>query len=402
MSSNLSTVEILNKLISFPTVSSNSNLEIVFFIRDYLLSYGINSEILYNEHRNKASLFASLGPLDKSGYILSAHTDVVPTENQQWSSNPFSMIQKENRLYGRGTADMKGFIACVLSAIPFFISKKLHFPLYLSFSYDEEIGCVGIRPMLKTVINKIKKPILCIIGEPTEMNPVLGHKGKIAVHCDVNGLECHSAYPTSGVNAIEYASRLIVFIENLSINIKNKTYLYNYSFEPPFTTIQTGIIHGGFALNIVPGKCEFDFEIRYLPTFNYNTFLDKINTYAKIDLLYDMKKSNPAAEISISIVNMYPGLSTSIDSEAARISAWLTQSDSFRTVPFGTEGGLFSEAGIPTIICGPGSMSQGHKPDEYITFEQLYECNKFLKRLQLLIQNQPLNSIADFLEEAKN
>ncbi|UMZ09550.1 acetylornithine deacetylase [Pseudomonas sp. MPFS] len=372
--------ELLARLVGFATVSRDSNLELIAFIRDYLAGLGVDSELIYNPERTKANLFASIGPDDRGGIVLSGHTDVVPVDGQAWTVEPFVLSEREGRLYGRGTADMKGFIAAVLAAVPTLLRRPLRLPVHLAFSYDEEVGCLGVRPMLARLQARPHRPLLCLIGEPTELRPVLGHKGKLAMRCQVRGAACHSAYAPQGVNAIEYAARLIGKLGEISTRLAQPQH-HDRRFDPPFTTLQTGIIRGGRALNIVPQDCQFDFEVRTLPGFDPQQVVDELQDYAQQQLLPGMRAVQADTAIDLQPLSAYPGLATAPDSEAAELLALLSGSREFGTVAFGTEGGLFHEAGIPTVVCGPGSMDQGHKPDEFISLEQLAACDALLLRL---------------------
>lgn len=382
----MSSRELLERLIGFATVSRDSNLELIAFIRDYLEELGVQSELFYNPERTKANLFATIGPLDRGGVVLSGHTDVVPVDGQAWTMDPFRLTEQNGRLYGRGTADMKGFIASVLAAVPIFLDRPLKAPVHLAFSYDEEVGCLGVRPMLAELAKRTHKPSLCLIGEPTELKPVLGHKGKLAMRCHVKGAACHSAYAPYGVNAIQYAARLIGKLEEIGSELSQPEH-HDERFDPPFSTVQTGVIKGGRALNIVPAECEFDFEVRALPGFDARQVSDKLHAYAEDELLPRMRSVQNDTGIRLQSLSAYPGLATSPDSEAAHLLALLSGSNDFGTVAFGTEGGLFNEAGIPTVVCGPGSMDQGHKPDEFVSLEQLSNCDAMLARLADYLAN---------------
>ncbi|MGV2834414.1 acetylornithine deacetylase [Pseudomonas shirazensis] len=376
--SELSSQQLLGRLIGFATVSRDSNLQLIGFIRDYLAELGVASELFFNAEGTKANLFASIGPTDRGGVVLSGHTDVVPVDGQAWSVDPFVMTERDGRLYGRGTADMKGFIASVLAAVPAFLAQPLHTPVHLAFSYDEEVGCLGVRSMLEALAERPHKPRLCLIGEPTELKPVLGHKGKLAMRCQVHGAACHSAYAPYGVNAIEYAARMIGKLGEIGQVLAEDQ---DARFDPPFSTVQTGVIKGGRALNIVPEECEFDFEVRALPGFAAETVADQLQAYAEAELLPRMRAVSAASDIRLWPLSAYPGLATAADSEAARLVALLSGSSEFGTVAFGTEGGLFDQAGIATVVCGPGSMEQGHRPDEFVSVAQLLGCDAMLLRL---------------------
>jgi acetylornithine deacetylase len=372
--------ELLATLVGFDTTSRESNLHLIAFVRDYLAQFDVPCELIYNAERSKANLFATLGPADRPGIVLSGHTDVVPVDGQPWSVPPFELSEHDGKLFGRGTADMKGYIACVLAAVPDLLAKPLSMPLHIALSYDEEVGCLGVRSLLAELEQRPVKPLLCIIGEPTELKPVLGHKGKLAMRCDVHGAACHSAYAPQGVNAIEYAAELIGELGRIGTTLRAVD-LQDPRFDPPFTTVQTGVISGGKALNIVPADCGFDFEVRALPAHDPLEVAQRLQQYAKDQVLPRMQAVNPDSDISFSELSAYPGLVTDEKSQAARLIAQLCGSDEFTTVAFGTEGGLFDAIGIPTVVCGPGSMDQGHKPDEFVSVAQLEACDAMLRRM---------------------
>ena len=372
--------ELLAQLVRFDTTSRESNLALIDFVRTYLQDHGVACELVYNEHKSKANLLATIGPADVPGIVLSGHTDVVPVDGQRWSVAPFELTQKGGNLYGRGTADMKGYIACVLACVPALVQAPLRMPVHIALSYDEEVGCLGVRSLIERFHGQAVKPLLCVIGEPTELKPVLGHKGKLAMRCDVHGAACHSAYAPAGVNAIEYAARLIGELVRIGDGLKAPQHL-DERFDPPFSTVQTGLVTGGKALNIVPQNCTFDFEVRALPAQDPWQVAQQLRDYAEQTLLPAMQAVSDQSAISISELSSYPGLATSLESQAAQWVAQFCGSQEFGTVAFGTEGGLFDQAGIPTVVCGPGSMEQGHKPDEFISVEQLEACDRMLERV---------------------
>lgn len=378
--SDATSLDLLERLVAFPTVSRDSNLALIGFIRDYLAGHGVASELFLNAEGTKANLFATLGPSDRGGVVLSGHTDVVPVDGQAWTRDPFRLSESEGRLYGRGTADMKGFIASVLAAVPAFLAQPLRLPVHLAFSYDEEVGCLGVRSLLDALAQRPNRPRLCLIGEPTELRPVLGHKGKLAMRCQVHGAACHSAYAPQGVNAIEYAARLIGHLGEIGEELARPEH-HDPRFDPPYSTVQTGLIEGGRALNIVPAECRFDFEVRALPGFDAQQVATRLDRYAQAELVPRMQAVQPGTGIRFEPLGSYPGLATDAASEAAELVALISGSRDFGTVAFGTEGGLFHEAGIPTVVCGPGSMDQGHKPDEFVTLAQLQACDAMLLRL---------------------
>jgi len=371
---------LLARLVGFATVSRDSNLALIEFVRDYLQGLGVDCELIYNAERSKANLLASMGPQVAGGIVLSGHTDVVPVDGQAWTVEPFCLSEADGKLFGRGTADMKGYLASVLAAVPVFLASGLRRPVHLALSYDEEVGCLGVRSLLELLPQRIPAPALCLIGEPTELKPVLGHKGKLAMRCHVHGAACHSAYAPYGVNAIEQAARLIGRLGEIGATLA-EPHLQDRRFDPAYSTVQVGVIQGGTALNIVPADCRFDFEVRALPDFAPQAVVDELQHYAQTTLLPAMQAIKPETSIRFEQLSAYPGLATPADSAAARLIARLCGSDAFSTVAFGTEGGLFDQAGIATVVCGPGSMEQGHKPDEFVSVEQLHACDRLMDRL---------------------
>ncbi|MCU1716155.1 acetylornithine deacetylase [Pseudomonas sp. 5P_3.1_Bac2] len=372
--------EILADLIAFDTTSRESNLALIDYVQRYLSDLGISSQLLFNPERSKANLYARLGPAGAGGVMLSGHSDVVPVDGQAWTVPPFALTQQQGRLYGRGTADMKGFIACVLASLPQFLAQPLRLPLHIAISYDEEVGCLGVRSLLEWLEASPERPAICLIGEPTQMQPVLGHKGKLAMRCDVHGAACHSAYAPQGVNAIEYAAKLIGKLGEIGSQLA-AVERHDGRFDPPYSTVQTGVISGGRALNIVPEHCRFDFEMRALPADDPAQVLGELQSYARDELLPQMRAVNQASQIHFTELSSYPGLLTDPRSAAAQLLKLLCGDAQASTVAFGTEGGLFDAAGIATVICGPGSMEQGHKPDEYVSLTQLAACDAWLERL---------------------
>lgn len=380
--------EILARLVAFPTVSRESNLALIEFIRKYLADLGVQSELFHNPERTKANLYATVGPRDRAGIVLSGHTDVVPVDGQAWTVEPFQLTERDGRLYGRGTADMKAFIASVLAVVPKLLARPLTLPVHLALSYDEEVGCLGVRSMLAEIERRAHKPRLCLIGEPSQLEPILGHKGKLAMRCRVRGAACHSAYAPDGVNAIEYAAKLIGRLGEIGAELARPEH-HDERFDPPFSTVQTGVIKGGRALNIVPAECEFDFEVRAVPAFDPQEVADRLQRYAQSELVPKMQAVQPGTGIEMEWLTSYPALATAHDSEAAELIAVLSGSRAFGTVAFGSEGGLFNAIGIPTVVCGPGSMNQGHKPDEFVTVEQLERCDAMLVKLVERVQDRP-------------
>ncbi|MCQ6256537.1 acetylornithine deacetylase [Pseudomonas sp. Q11] len=373
---------LLASLVGFATVSRESNLALIEFVRGYLHDLGVSCELIYNPERTKANLLARIGPAVPGGVVLSGHTDVVPVDGQHWTVDPFCLSEAGGKLYGRGTADMKGYLASVLAAVPMFLASPLRRPVYLAFSYDEEVGCLGVRDLLQVLAQRVPRPALCLIGEPTQLQPVLGHKGKLAMRCHVKGAACHSAYAPYGVNAIEQAARLIGRLGEIGADLAEPS-LHDARFDPAYSTVQVGVIQGGTALNIVPADCRFDFEVRALPDFAPQVVVEQLRDYAEQTLLPTMRAVQGDTAIRFEPLSAYPGLATPPDSAAARLVAELCGSDAFSTVAFGTEGGLFDQAGIPAVVCGPGSMDQGHKADEYVSVEQMAACDRLMDRLAI-------------------
>ena len=371
-------IELLKTLVGFDTTSYNSNLELIEFIQSYLSSYDIDSTLIHDESGKKANLYATIGRTDIGGVMLSGHTDVVPVAGQDWDTDPFSLTESSDKLYGRGSADMKGFIALVLSRVPEMVSKELTKPIHLAFSYDEEIGCVGVQRMLDLLEHQPVKPSCCIIGEPTGMEVVIGHKGKHATRVKVRGHACHSGQSPLGVNAIDFASELIVYIRKLA-HEKAQNGPFDKDYEVPYTTLHTGVVGGGTALNIVPNLCQFDFEIRHLYEEDPQHLLDQIESFARDYLENEMHLIDSDTGFDFETLATYPGLLTDPGIEFVRYVKQLLDNDAHSKVIFGSEGGLFQKRlGIPTLVCGPGNIDQAHKANEYISLDQLQKGGNFL------------------------
>ncbi|MEM7171764.1 MAG: acetylornithine deacetylase [Pseudomonadota bacterium] len=370
----------IERLIAFDTTSRYSNLELIACLSDYLAELGVTATLVHNPEKTKANLYATLGPGDRGGIALSGHTDVVPVDGQDWSSDPFRVAERDGRLYGRGTCDMKSFIAVALAQAPRILAANPKIPVHYCFSFDEEIGCKGVPHLLDFLAHQPIRPALCIIGEPTSMQVITAHKGKLAMTCDVRGKEAHSSLAPHGVNAIDAAARLVTFIADLAAE-KAQLGPFDHDYDVPHTTIQTGVISGGTQLNIVPGHCQFQFEFRNLPSDDPQALLARVQSHAQKDIEPAMKAIDPASGFSWTREAAYPGLHTDPDSDVVALAKSLSGSNSTGKVSFGTEGGLFHQAGMPTVICGPGSIDQAHKPDEYVSLEQLHLCEAFMDRL---------------------
>jgi len=374
------TRNILDDLIAFPTISSDSNLAMIDYIRALLERADIASSLIFNEERTKANVFASIGPKDRPGVLLSGHSDVVPIAGQAWTSDPFRLVERQGNLYGRGTADMKGFIACVLAVAEQLAPRTLAKPYQMVFSYDEEVGCIGVRRVIEQLPSLATLPELCIVGEPTMMEPVIAHKGKVAGHIKCTGHACHSSQALDGLNAIHLANDMVTSIRKQQDIILNGT-IRDDAFTVPVTTLHIGTIKGGTALNIVPSECNLEFEIRNIPSQNADDLLDVLFDQAR-QLTERASERFPGTGVSIEIFNRYPGLATPADSPALTRVQRLVASNAAGKISFGTEGGLFNQhLGVPVIVCGPGDIAQAHKPDEFVSMAQLDACLVFLERL---------------------
>lgn len=376
----MDSVGLLERLVAFPTISARSNLPLIGFVRDYLAELGIEATVLADASGTKANLFATIGPSDRPGIMLSGHTDVVPVEGQAWTCDPFTLIEREGKLFGRGAADMKGFVACMLRAAALAAKRRLATPLQLALSHDEEIGCVGVRAMLEVLARAPVRPRLCIVGEPTSLAVALGHKGKVAARATCCGVEAHSALAPEALNAIHLAADFVNALRARQAAIA-ATGPRDPAYDVPFTTIHAGVIHGGTALNIVPNRTIVDFEIRNIAADDADRILADIARDAEA-VAAPHRPRFPAAAICVEAVNAYPGLDNPTDSEAAAFVRGLLDGAPTTKVAFGTEGGLFQQRlGVPAIVCGPGSMAQGHKPDEFIARTQLDACDRMMDRL---------------------
>lgn len=375
-----SATQFLEDLVAFPTISRDSNLDLIRYIQDALSALGVTATLVHNEDGRKANLWATIGPADVPGVVLSGHTDVVPVEGQAWSSAPFRLSARDGNLYGRGSADMKGFIACCLAMVQKAVHAPLKTPINLAFSYDEEIGCVGVRRLLDLLKDAPVRPRLCIIGEPTLMQAVTAHKGKLGFRVTAHGLEAHSSLAPIGVNAIYMAADLIGEIRKLQTHIAEHG-ARDGDYEVAYTTLHVGRIQGGEVMNIVPNCAAFDFEIRYLPREDTELIVAKIRSSAE-KIAASSHDVFAGARFDFAELQSYPAMDTPVDSEAVRFVHSLTGGNSTGKITFGTEGGLFQKVlGTPAVVCGPGNIAVAHKPDEYVSVAQLAACGKMLERL---------------------
>lgn len=372
--------EILADLVAFDTTSRHSNLPLIDYVEAYLARHGVECRRVPDATGQKANLWATIGPADRPGAILSGHTDTVPVDGQDWASDPFALTARDGRLYGRGSCDMKGFLACALAAVPGLAAQALARPVHLAFSYDEEIGCVGVIGLLEMLQANPVRSAFCIVGEPTSMKVVIGHKAKRSMRVSVRGRSCHSSLAPQGVNAVDYAALLIVRMREIASRLA-RSGARDGEYDVPYTTAHTGTVSGGTALNIVPDLCTFSCEFRVLPNEDPDALVAELKSYAA-ELEQEMQKAAPEAEIRIDIQAQFPGLDTDPGSEVVTLAKRFSGNDSHGKVAFGTEGGRFFEMlGVPTIICGPGSIAQAHKPDEYIDVTQLDACDAFISQV---------------------
>jgi acetylornithine deacetylase len=375
------TVDLLPDLIAFDTTSRNSNLEFIDFVSSMLEPFGIKPELTFDSSGKKANLFATLGEGSQPGIVLSGHTDVVPVDGQDWSSNPFETEIRDQRMFGRGVCDMKGFIAICLDKVEEILEANLETPIHFAFSYDEEVGCLGVTSLLRELKKKPVLPRACIIGEPTSMGVIRAHKGMLFKRCCVHGRSAHSSLVDQGVNAVTAASRIISRIDDMQRRIQADG-PFDHEFDPPYTTLHCGVIHGGTANNIIPSQCQFDFEIRNLPDQPTLSIFEEVERYAGEELVPEMQSVASEAGVEWQTLAHYPGMNTPADDPLIPIiSGLLGVAANPGKVSYGTEGGYFQQSGINTIICGPGSIEQAHKPDEFIDLDQLEQGSRFVSAL---------------------
>jgi acetylornithine deacetylase len=374
------TLEILQTLIGFDTTSRNSNLGLIEWARDRLQRQGATTRLTYDDAGRKANLFATLGEGRAGGWVLSGHTDVVPVDGQDWHTDPFRAEVIGDRVHGRGSCDMKGFIACALAAVPAMLGHGGSAPFHIALSYDEEVGCIGVRSLLADLREQGILPDACIVGEPTDMQLVIAQKGRREMRCCVQGKEAHSSLPRNGVNAIEFGARIIAFIQKMAER-ESLVGARDQGFDVPYSTVQCGTIHGGLSPNMVPRDCEFSVEVRYLPQVNSNALFTELQQFVEREVLPEMQARHPEARVGWSLVNDTPGFEMNEQDPLVRRMRQLTGSTRLSRVAYNTEAGLFKQNGIPTLICGPGNIAQAHRPDEYVELSQLAACDRFLQSL---------------------
>lgn len=372
---------LLKDLVGYDTVSHRSNLELIAYIEAYFEGLGVATERVYNEEKTKANLFATIGPEVDGGVILSGHVDVVPVEGQAWTHDPFDLIERDDKLFGRGSCDMKGFVALALAAAPEFQKAQLQRPVHYAISYDEEVGCLGVRGLIEELNGKTMRPAMCIVGEPTSMQPVIAHKGKWSYRATVTGLERHSSLAPTGVNAVEYAAEAITFLRRMARE-KIQSGARDEMFDMPHTTVHVGVVNGGSAVNIVPNSCTFDFEWRYIPDDRPEDLMERFQTYLRTELEPEMKAIDPSCGFELAERSVIPGLEIDAGHEVVRLAKACASRNDHGKVAYGTEAGLFQGMGaIPTVVCGPGDIAQAHRPDEFIALEQIDKAGQFFENL---------------------
>lgn len=374
------TKRILLDLIAFPTVSADSNLDMIAYLATHLEGVGARVDVMHDETGRKANLFATLGPERDGGILLSGHTDVVPVADQNWSSDPFVLRETDDRLYGRGACDMKGFIAITLAMAPYFAAQVRNTPLHFAFTYDEETGCIGAAHLAQSLSQRKIKPRLAIIGEPTNMQIVEGHKGCYEYTTRFQGLEGHGSAPDLGVNAVEYAVRYVSRLLSLKEELKTRAPA-DSRFDPPWTTLNIGALQGGGVHNVIAPKAQVNWEMRPVQDDDALLVKDGIKAYCDDVLLPAMRVVAPDAEIKTEVIGEVAGLIPTSVNEACALLSELTGANNVEVVPFGTEAGIFQSLGMHVAVCGPGSIEQAHKADEYVSLDQLKKCIRMMQKL---------------------
>jgi len=375
----VSTRDMLARLIAFDTTSRDGNIPLIEFVESYLDAWEVPHLRVDYEAGKKTNLYATIGPDKPGGIVLSGHTDVVPVDGQPWTSDPFELVERDGKLYGRGSCDMKGFIAVALAMVPEFKRRALRTPIHLALSCDEEVGCRGVRPLVAYMQAHLPRPGIVIVGEPTSMKVVNAHKGAHTFMTEVTGHEAHSSCTHLGVNAIMTAGELIAELNRTRQDLIKRGDPSG-RFDPPYTTVHVGLIDGGTAKNIIPRHCSFTWETRLLPGDDPREVPERFDAKSR-DLEPEMKQVSREAGIKTAYVNSVPGLAPEEDSPAERLALHLAEANGLEAVSYATEAGLFQQIGIPSVICGPGSIEQAHKPDEFVEASELKKCESFMRRL---------------------
>lgn len=371
--------DILARLVAFDTTSAKSNLPCAHWVRDYLSSHGVASTLIPSPDGQWASLFATIGPSKDGGIGLSGHMDVVPVTGQPWDTDPFTMVEKDGRLYGRGTCDMKGYLACVLAMVPEYKRRRLATPIHVVFSYDEEVGCTGVRPMIEEFGKSIPRPGIVFVGEPSLMSVVDAHKGGYRFRTEVVGKDAHSSKPQLGVGAIMIAGELIAELKRLEGRLTER--FSNPRFDPPYPSVTVSMIEGGIAHNIIPPKCTFFWGVRAMPGCDAREIMAEFQAFAETKLVPEMRKVSSDCSITTQIMGELPTFDATTDPKATSLALKLAGQNETYAVPYGTEAGLFQRAGCSSVICGPGSIDQAHQPNEFVAITELERCLAFLDRV---------------------
>lgn len=370
---------ILGDLVGFPTVTTDSNLDLIAYVTSRLEPLGADIRITHDETRTQANLLATIGPVTDGGVVLSGHSDVVPAEEPDWTGAPFVAMRRDQKIYGRGTVDMKGFIACALAMAPEFAESDLARPVHIAVTFGEEVGCKGAPLLIEDMLTAGMRPEAAIVGEPTEMGIVEAHKGMHEYTTEITGLEGHGSKPAQAVNAVQYGTRYITRLMELAAELETVP-PDNSPYDPPHTTISVGSIHGGVAHNIVAGECVIQWEMRPVLRSDANRVLDSISTFEN-QLREEMQSVSEAAQIETRTIGAVGGLERDQDSRAVELLSDLLDKPRRTTAAFGTEAGLYQSSGIPAAVCGPGSIDVAHQPDEHISLDQLEQCLTMMKRL---------------------
>lgn len=371
---------ILQELIAFDTTSRLSNLAIIDHIQSYLNEYGVSSRLTHDETGSKANLWATMGPDVAGGVVLSGHLDVVPVDGQEWSQDPFTMWQADSKLLGRGVVDMKGFIAVCLALVPKLTQQSLSVPVHFAFSHDEEVGCIGVNSLIDDVVSNLPLPRAVIVGEPTSMNIIGGHKGSRSLTTIVKGVPAHSSDPRLGVNSIMASARIVGFLESLQRELAQNAYTVS-AFDPPYTTVDLGIIQGGTAKNIIPEYTTIEWGFRLHPADDADELQRRVTDFIDTDVIPDLKKQSEKADVTTSTSNSVHALVPDESSPAEQLIRHLTGLNASGAVSFGTEAGAFQHAGMSAVVFGPGNIAQAHQPDEFIEIDQLAQCVDFIDKL---------------------
>jgi acetylornithine deacetylase len=379
----LASLDLIRTLVAFDTTSRDSNLALIEWVRAYFAGHGVASTLTFDDDQRKANLFATLpardGNVTEGGIVLSGHTDVVPVDGQPWETDPFTVTVKDGRLYGRGVTDMKSFSAVGLAFVPEFLRRGLTKPVHFALSYDEEVGCIGVRRLIADIVARGVRPAGCVVGEPTGMELVVAHKGKQGWRCRVRGHEAHSSLTPLGVNAVQIACEIVAYIARRAREFRDAG-RRDGAYDVPYTTVHVGTIRGGTALNIVPRDCSFDFEIRHLPFDDPGAFIADVKSFAAT-FLPGMHAVDPDAYIAFDHLSTLPGFDTHDGSAVTALGHACNGTTHVGKVSFGTEAALFHNASIPTVICGPGHIAQAHQPNEWVEVEQVARCEAFMRRL---------------------